>query len=90
MERVDLRKLPWPELTLMAIGLLFILVLMVRTSSSACHHWKERITRISGAFLAAAGEVEYPRSGSGMEDGERSALRDAARRVLDERPAGCL
>ena len=90
MERVDLRKLYWPELTLVAVGLLVILVLMIRTSSASCHHWKERIARVSGAFLAAAGEVEYPRSGSGIEDAERVALRDAARRVLDERPAGCL
>lgn len=90
MERVDLRKLHWPELTLVAFGLLFIMVLMVRSSSTACHHWKERITLVSGAFLAAAGEVEFPRAGNAIDDGERAALRDAARRVLDDRPMGCL
>jgi hypothetical protein len=92
MERVELRKLPWPELTLVAVGLLFILVLMVRTSSTACHHWKQRITELSGAYLAAAGEVEYPRTGTGraIEDEDRASLRNHARQVLDDRPVGCL
>jgi hypothetical protein len=90
MERVDLRKLHWPELTLVAFGLLFILALMVRTSSSACHHWKEDMVHLSGAFLAAAGEIEYPQPGQGIDDAERASLRNAARRILDERPFGCL
>jgi hypothetical protein len=90
MERVEFKKLHWPELTLVAFGLLCILVLMVRTSSAACHHWKDRITQVSGAFLAAAGEVEYPSSGSAVDDSERARLRNAARRILDERPAGCI
>jgi hypothetical protein len=90
MERVELRKLPWPELTLVAVGLLFVLVLMVRTSSTACHHWKQRLTELSGAYLAAAGEVEYPRQGIAIEDEDRASLRNHARQVLDERPVGCL
>jgi hypothetical protein len=90
MERVDLKKLYWPELALAAFGLLVVLVLMVRTSSGACHHWKDRITQVSGAFLAAAGEVEYPKQGSAVDDSERAALRNAARRILDQRPAGCI
>jgi hypothetical protein len=90
MERVDLKKLHWPELTLVALGVLFVLALMVRTSSSACHHWKEDMVHLGGAFLAAAGAVEYPRAGSGIDEAERATLRDAARRVLDERPFGCL
>jgi hypothetical protein len=90
MERVDLKKLHWPELTLVAFGLLVVLVLMVRTSSSACHHWKEDMTQLSGAFLAAAGEVEYPQAGPAIDNADRVALRNVARRVLDERPFGCL
>lgn len=90
MERVDLKKVYWPELALVTFGLLFVLALMVRTSSSACHHWKEDMVHLSGAFLAAAGEVEYPQSGPAIADDDRAALRNAARRVLDERPFGCL
>jgi len=90
MERVDLKKLHWPELTLVTFGLLLVLVLMVRTSSSACQHWKEDMIHLSGAFLAAAGEVEYPQAGAATEDEDRASLRNVARRILDERPFGCL
>lgn len=89
MERVETRNLPWPELSLIAVGLLFVLVLMVRTSSTSCHHWKTRMTEIGGAFLAAAGEEEYPRPERGVPE-ERTALRNAARQALDDRPLGCL
>jgi hypothetical protein len=90
MERVDLKKLHWPELTLVAFGLLVVMVLMVGTSSSTCQRWKEDMTHLSGAFLAAAGEVEYPQAGMGLSDDDHGRLRNAARRVLDERPFGCL
>ncbi len=91
MERVATRArdLPWPELTLLACGLLVILVLMVRTASTECHHWKQRMTEIGGAFLAAAGEEEFPQPETGIPE-ERSALRNAARQALDDRPLGCL
>ncbi len=89
MQRADLRELPWPELTLLAIGLILILGLMVRSSSPSCHHWKVRLTRVNGAFLASAGEEEYPKPERGVVD-ERTALTDAARRLLAERPFGCL
>ena len=89
MERVDLKKLHWPELALVTFGLLFVLALMIRTSSSACHQWKQEMVQLSGAFLAAAGEEEYPQPETGVSE-ERQALRDVARRILDERPTGCL
>jgi hypothetical protein len=90
MERTELREvLPWPELTLVAIGLIFILSLMVRNSSSSCHQWKVQLTRVSGAFVGAAGAEEHPQPERGVEE-ERAALREAARRLLDERPFGCL
>jgi hypothetical protein len=90
MARVDVRKLHWPELALVTFGLLFVLALMIRTSSTACHHWKEDMVHLSGAFLAAAGAVEYPRAGSAVDEADRAELRNAARRVLDRRPFGCL
>lgn len=89
MARVDLKKLYWPELTLVAVGLLFILVLMVRTSSTACQNWKQEMVQLSGAFLAAAGEEEYPQPESGVSE-ERQHLRNVAQRILHERPAGCI
>lgn len=89
MQRVETRNLPWPELTLIACGLLFILVLMVRSSSGACHHWKGEMVELSGAFLAAAGEEEYPQPETAVSE-ERTALRNAARRIIDERPFMCL
>ena len=90
MERTELRELlPWPELTLIAIGLVLILGLMVRSSSSSCQQWKVQLTRINGAFLASAGAEEHPQPERDVAP-ERDALRDAARRLLDERPFGCL
>jgi hypothetical protein len=89
MERAELRELPWPELTLLAIGLILILGLMVRSASPSCHHWKVQLTRINGAFLASAGAEEYPKPEHNVAE-ERAGLRDAARRLLDERPFGCL
>jgi hypothetical protein len=89
MERAELRELPWPELTLLAIGFILILGLMARSSTASCHHWKAQLSRINGAFLASAGAEEYPQPERGVAD-ERAALSDAARRLLDERPFGCL
>lgn len=89
MELARVRRLPWPELTLLAFGLLFVLGLMYKSSSEQCHEWRERLSRVTGAFLAAAVEEEYP-----LPDGnvapDREPLRNATRRLLDERPFGCL
>jgi hypothetical protein len=94
MDRAAVRKLPWPELALIACGLLFVMALMFTTSSHTCHQWKEDLRRVSGAFLAGAGEKEYPPPASGVSrervSRERASLRSTARRVLDERPFGCL
>lgn len=89
MQRLDLKKVHWPELTLVAFGLLFVLALMISTSSAACHHWKQEMVQLSGSFLAAAGEEEYPQPETGVSE-ERQHLRNVAQRILDERPAGCL
>ena len=40
---------------------------MIRTSSTACHHWKQEMVLLSGAFLAAAGEEEYPLPETGVK-----------------------
>jgi hypothetical protein len=79
----------WPELTLIAVGLILVLGLMVTSATPSCHHWKVRLHRVNGAFLASAGAEEYPKPERGVAD-ERDALTDAARRLLDERPFGCL
>jgi hypothetical protein len=90
MERAELREvLPWPELTLIAIGLVLILSLMVRNSSPSCHQWKVQLTHVSGAFVGAAGAEEHPQPERGVA-AERAVLREAAHRLLHERPFGCL
>ena len=89
MERARVRALPWPELTLIIFGLALVVGIMVVGVTPTCHHWKDRLTRISGAYLASAGEEEHPKPESGTPD-ELVELQNAARRVLDERPFGCL
>jgi hypothetical protein len=89
MQRVQPRNLPWPELILAGIGFVVIMVIMIRTASADCHHWKQQLTYVGGAYLAAAGEEEYPQPEAGVED-ERAALREAARQALADRPLGCL
>ena len=79
MQRVDLKKVHWPELTLVVFGLLFVLVLMIRTSSASCHHWKQEMVHLSGAFLAAAGEEEYPLPETGISDGAAESPQRGAR-----------
>lgn len=90
MELAKVRTLPWPELILLAVGLLLALGMMWRTSSGECHAWKDRQSRITGAFLAAAGEQEYPAPGARAVTQERESLRRATNRMLDDRPFGCL
>jgi hypothetical protein len=89
MQRLETRNLPWPELILAGIGLFVMMVLMVRAASSDCHHWKQEITYVGGAFLAAAGEEEFPLPENGTSD-EHATMREAARKALDHRPLGCL
>jgi hypothetical protein len=66
-----------------------VMVLMIRTASTACHHWKQEITYVGGAFLAAAGEEEFPKPEAGTAD-EHETMREAARQALDDRPLGCM
>jgi hypothetical protein len=92
MERVKGRiSLPWPELALVACGLILVLVITFRSSTSDCHHWKQRLHDVSAAFLGAAGAEEHPLPGhpSTAAD-DHAALSRAASRVLDERPFACL
>jgi hypothetical protein len=63
---------------------------MWRTSSGQCHEWKDRLGRVTGAFLASAGEQEYPLPGTQAVAQERENLRRAANRMLDDRPFACL
>jgi hypothetical protein len=90
MDRVQI-KVPWPELTLIACGLVLILVVMFKSSTDTCHRWKQQLREVSGAFLGAAGAEEHPNPNlqRGVED-ERIALSKAARQVLDQRPSLCI
>jgi len=93
MGRVELarvRRLPWPELVLLTCALVLILGMMVRSSAGECHQWKNRVSQITGGFLAAADAREFPRGGTQVDAEERDALRRATTRVLDDRPFGCL
>jgi hypothetical protein len=90
MERTPLRNF-WPEITLIAGGLIFVLIIMVTASSHACHQWKQQLNEISGAFMGAAGAEEHPATEPerGGEQ-ERTEIQNAARHLLAERPFGCL
>ena len=88
MDRVGIRRFLIPELIVLLVASVVAVGLMFRTSSGECHHWKERLTQISGAFLAAAGEKEYPSPGLKHQDSE--GLRRATKRLLDDRPFGCI
>ena len=88
MDRAGIRRLLTPELIVLLVASLVAVGLMFRTSSGECHHWKERLTQISGAFLAAAGEKEYP--SPGLKHQDREGLHRATQRLLDDRPFGCI
>jgi hypothetical protein len=88
VERVGIRRLLTPELIVLVAVVLVTMGLMVRTSSGTCHHWKDRLGRVTGAFLAAAGEKEYPSPGPRVQD--REGMRRATQRLLDDRPFGCI
>lgn len=90
MEQVGIRRLLTPELVVLVLALLVAFGLMWRTSTPECHRWKQELDHITGAFLASAGEEEYPESGGARrapQEGE--SLRRETNRVLDARPFGC-
>ena len=91
MEQAGIRKMLTPELVVLMVALLVGFGLMWRTSSGECHHWKQELSHITGAFLASAGEEEYPEAGGhrGRTQQESDSLRRATTRVLDARPFGC-
>jgi len=88
VERADVRRLLTPELIGLVCLALVSMGLMWRTSSGSCHHWKDKLSHVTGAFLAAAGEEEYPSPGPKIQD--REGLRRATKRLLDDRPFGCI
>ena len=79
----------WPELTLIACGVMLVLLVMLKSSTDTCHRWKQQLREVSGAFIGAAGVEEHPKPERGVEE-DRAALQKAARRVLDERPFACI
>jgi hypothetical protein len=89
IERVERRRLPWPELTLIVVTVIIILVVTFQSSTPSCHHWKQRINDVSSAFMGAAGTEEHPASGRPIET-DQTGLTQAARQVLDDRPFACL
>lgn len=89
MEQTGIRRFLMPEVILITFGLLLAFGVMWRTSTGECHAWKDRLGRVSGAYLAAAGEREYPQPGEQTVTQDREGLRRATSRVLDERPFGC-
>lgn len=89
MERVEGRKVPWPELALIASGLIITLTVTFKSSTHDCHQWKQRLGNVSAAYIGAAGTEEHPQSARPDED-DHSVLTRAARRVIDERPFACL
>jgi len=89
MERVEGRTLPWPELALIACGLIIILVVTFKSATPSCHQWKRRLGDVSAAVQGAAGTEEHPQSRR-PADYDHTDLSRAARRVIDERPFACL
>ena len=89
VEERGIRELLKPEWILLLCAVLVTFGLMWRASSGECHQWKERLGHITGGFLAASGEEEYPESGLRTDAEAREGLRRASKRLLDERPFGC-
>ena len=89
MERVEGRRLPWPELALIACGLILILVVTFKSSTSDSRQWKQRLGDVSAAYMGAAATDEHPQSRRPV-DNDHADLSRAARRVMDERPFACL
>ena len=88
-ERSGIRELLKPEWIILLCAVLVTFGLMWRTSSGECHQWKEQLGHITGGFLAAAGEEEYPETGVRTDTEARADLRRATEKLLDDRPVGC-
>jgi len=78
-----------PEWILLLCAVLVTFGLTWRSSSGECKEWKERLGHITGGFLAASGEEEYPEAGLRTDTEARQGLRRASERLLDDRPFGC-
>ena len=89
MERVEGRRVPWPELALIACGLIIIMVVTFQSATPSCHQWKRRLGDVSAAYMGAAGTDEHPQSRR-PADNDHADLSRAARRVIDERSFACL
>jgi hypothetical protein len=89
VDETGIRSLLKPEWILLLCAVLVMFGLMWRTSSGECHHWKERLGRVTGGYLASAGEEEYPQSGLRTDAEARAGLRRETERLLDDRPFGC-
>jgi len=89
VDREALREILRPEWVLLLIAVLVTFGLMWRTSSGECHEWKMRLGHVTGGFLTAAGEQEFPRPGPRTDDSSRQSLLRETKRVLDSRPLGC-
>jgi hypothetical protein len=88
-EETGIRSLLKPEWILLLCAIVVTFGLMWRTSSGECKAWKERLGHVTGGFLAASGEEEYPQPGLRTDTQSRQGLRREAERLLDARPYGC-
>ena len=88
MDRAEIRRRLTPELIVLLVAGLVFVGLMWRSSSGACHRWKDQLGHVTGGFLASAGEKEYPAPGPRVEN--REGLHRATKRLLDDRPFGCI
>jgi hypothetical protein len=89
VDREALREVLRPEWVLLLCAVLVTFGLMWRTSSGECHHWKMRLGHVTGGFLSAAGEEEFPQAGPRSDEAARLGLRRETQKLLDERPFGC-
>jgi hypothetical protein len=89
VDRAGIRELLKPEWVLLLCAVLVTFGLMWRTSSGECHHWKMRLAHVTGGFLSAAGEEEFPQAGPRTDEASRQGLRQATQKLLDDRPFGC-
>ena len=89
MDRDTLREVLRPEWVLLFVAVMVTFGLMWRTSSGECHDWKMRLGHVTGGFLTAAGEQEFPRPGPRTDEASRNSLLRETKRVLDSRPFGC-
>ena len=89
VDRAEIREVLKPEWILLLCAVLVTFGLMWRTSSGECHQWKMRLGHVTGGFLSAAGEEEFPEAGPRTDEASRQSLRRATQKLLDERPFGC-